>query len=316
METFECTLRDSEKDLGSRLKGYEREFETVIDPNMHLVVRIDGHKFSKYTEGFVKPFDKVLSKAMELTTIDLLEKFSAYCAYTQSDEITLIIPSLKDRSIDNRASTDHKLDKRIRKDWEHFFGGRVQKTVSLISAYTTMRFNIHMHELLPRIGFDYPWEYGITHENVNKQHNMWLEYLNLIQYKKLGNAWFDCRVYGVLDDAEAFNSVMWRVRDAEKNSRSMFAQAYCSHKELQKLTGEEQVQYCLEKTGKNWVEVEDRYKYGILVKREQYEGEGLNPKTQQKVKTIRTRTVTWSERLTRYSEGSKNLVMAQFKESV
>lgn len=304
---MECTLRDSEKDLGTRLKGYEREFETTIDPNMHLVIRIDGHKFSKYTKGFKKPYDPILSKAMELTTMDLLEKFNAYTGYTQSDEITLIIPSLKDKTVDNREKPYHKLDHKIRKDWEHFFGGRVQKTVSLVSAYTTMRFNIHMANLLKDAMEEF--DYTCSLEDLTKEEKYWA----LITSEKLGNAWFDCRVYGVKDSAEAFNSVMWRIRDAEKNSRSMFAQTYCSHKELQRLTGEEQVKYCLEKTGKDWGEVEDRYKYGILVKREQYEGEGLNPKTQQKVKTIRSRVVTWAERLTRYSASNEAMVMAQYK---
>lgn len=295
-----CPLRDTEKDLGTRLKGYEKEFETTIDPNKHIVCRIDGHKFSKYTKGFRKPYDDVLSKAMELTTVDLVEKFNAYTGYTQSDEITLIIPSLKDVTVDNRKDKKrHKIHKRIREDWEHSFGGRVQKTVSLISAYTTMRFNKHMGLLALKA-----WDYSDTEE--------WQKYCSVLD-EKVGNAWFDCRIYGVEDEAEAFNSVMWRIRDAEKNSRSMFAQVYCSHRELQNLTGQEQVAYCLEKTGRDWEKVEDRYKYGILVKREQYEHVGYNPKSESTVKTIRSRPVTWSERMTAYSKEGVKSIMSQYR---
>lgn len=66
------------------------------------------------------------------TTKDLVERFSAYTGYTQSDEITLFIPSLKDVTVDNRkkkGKNGHKLHKRIRDDWTHGFSGRVQKNV-------------------------------------------------------------------------------------------------------------------------------------------------------------------------------------------
>ena len=43
-----------------------------------------------------------------------------------------------------------------------------------------------------------------------------------VMKKKIGKAWFDARVFGVESDEEAFNSVMWRVRDCVKNARSMF----------------------------------------------------------------------------------------------
>ena len=104
--------------LGGRLKGYEADYEISIEPEKHLVVRIDGHKFSKYTRGFLKPFDEILSKAMELTTKDLLEEFNAYTGYTQSDEITLVIPSLM--TVEKHRGENRPL-------WKHSYNGRIQK---------------------------------------------------------------------------------------------------------------------------------------------------------------------------------------------
>jgi len=291
--------------LGDRMKYYESQYEQEIKPEQHLCVRIDGHKFSKFTNGFKKPFDSILSKAMELTTMDLLEEFSAYTAYTQSDEITLIIPSLKDNTVDNRKSTKHKLHKTIRADWKHEYSGRVQKMSSLIAGFTTMKFNKHLNDEANRY-----YDSNITTytEEIDR------EYITNIFAKKLGNAWFDCRIYGVDSDEEAFNSVLWRIRDAEKNSRSMFAQAYCSHKELQNMTGLEQVQFCKEKTGEDWNLVDDRYKYGILIKKEYFLKpiEGGNMDYSQGEFVQRSRVISWAQHMT-FSDENVKLIMAKVK---
>ena len=108
---------------------------------------------------------------------------------------------------------------------------------------------------------------------------------------------------------------MWRVRDAVKNSKSMFAQTYCSHKELQNKTGPEQVQYCLEKTGKDWNDVENRYKFGILVKKEK----SLKPIPEgtmdygQSEFVERSRVISFSQELTSFSDKNVQLIMAKYK---
>lgn len=291
--------------LGGRLKGYEKDYESKVEPEKHIIVRIDGHKFSKYTKGFEKPFDSILSKAMELTTIDLVDEFKAVTGYTQSDEITLVIPSLKDVTVDNRKKKTHKVHKRIRDDWEHTHGGRVQKMVSLISAFTTMRFNLHLAKEIETqtMAEQEHWSNAFRPSREEDEFRKRMS----TYYSKVGNAWFDARIYGVEEEDEVFNSVMWRVRDAEKNSRSMFAQTYCSHKELQKKTGIEQVEYCKDKTGKDWNEVEDRYKYGILVKKETYMKDGQDGPVQ------RTRLVSFTEPLTTYSKDAVDMVMRMYK---
>jgi tRNA(His) guanylyltransferase len=297
--------------LGGRLKGYESDYESVVESDKHIMVRIDGHHFSKYTKGVVKPFDRILSEAMVLVTKDLVERFDAYTGYTQSDEISLFIPSLKDVTVDNRKSTKHKLNKRVRDDWSHGFGGRVQKMCSLISAYTTMSFNKHFTALIPKIGFDFPEDYGME----DATHNEWIEYINTLS-KKAGNAYFDARMYGVPDEDEVFNSFMWRVRDAEKNSRSMFAQAYCSHKQLQNMNGVQQVEFCLEKSGKDWNLVHDSYKYGTLVKKELYDKTVAHPLPSfpEATTTVqRSRIVEFSEALTSYNEKDVKMIMSKYK---
>jgi len=109
------------------LLNIEKVSEVILDNKKHIIVRLDGHHFSKH--GFTKPFDNDFEKAMIKTAKDVFKRFGAYTAFTQSDEITLFIPSL--------WNEDDK------KEWVHIFGGRVQKIVSLTAAFATMCFNGH-----------------------------------------------------------------------------------------------------------------------------------------------------------------------------
>lgn len=266
--------------LGGRMKGYEKDYGFSIPNEHHMIIRIDGHHFSKFTKTFIKPFDPVLSKAMELTTHDLVDRFDAVLGYTQSDEISLIIPTLLIPKVDLVLKNPSNLyNEKRRESWTHIFSGRVQKIVSLIAAYTTLRFNYHLRKYANEEIF-YTLHDGVPY--------------------------FDARCYGVPTNEEAFNSILWRARDAEKNSRSMFAQAYCSHKSLLNKTGEEQVQFCLETTGKDWNKEQDIFKYGILIKKEVY----------QKVISLdesvtRTRIISFAKHLT-YSEENVNLIMSNY----
>jgi len=108
---------------------------------------------------------------------------------------------------------------------------------------------------------------------------------------------------------------MWRCRDAQKNSISMFAQTYCSHKELQHKNGLEQAQYCKEKTGKDWETVSDRYKYGILFKREKYlkPVDSASMDYAQNDFVERSRVVSWSEKITSFSEEDVKMIMRKYK---
>jgi ABC-type uncharacterized transport system auxiliary subunit len=133
---------------------------------------------------------------------------------------------------------------------------------------------------------------------------------------KSGKAWFDARVFGVPSKEEAFNAVMWRIRDAEKNSRSMFAQTFCSHKELLNKNGKEQTEYCLNKTGNDWNSIDDRYKYGILIKKMEYTKMIELDKIQvfsDVAEVKRTKLVSWSEKLTKFSDENVNLIIRKLK---
>ncbi len=84
-----------------------------------VLVRLDGHRFSRLTAGFHKPYDSRIFQAMLRTTADLLSHLNPDTAYTQSDEITLLFC--------NPARAPP-------------FSGKVQKMASLAAALCSVRF--------------------------------------------------------------------------------------------------------------------------------------------------------------------------------
>jgi len=277
---YNCEEKTKEEEhvskIEDRMKTYEKQFESIVPSHEHIIVRIDGHKFSKFTKGFKKPFDWVFLEAMDATMLDLVEKFQAYVGYTQSDEITLLLPSL--------ILTEEK------ETHQHIFNGRVQKIASLVSAYTTMRFNTHFSYNIATM------KEQIMGDPYQGDMELYFQYL-----KKEGEAWFDARVFGVPSNEEAFNVFLWRNRDCVRNSKAMFAQAYCSHKELKNKNVEDQIGYCKYKTGADWHDIPSRYKFGLFVKKTQYIKEAKEvPEFSSnlcKELVVRSKLETWSEKL-------------------
>lgn len=240
-------------ELGDRLKEYEKRSETNISADEYLIIRIDGHKFSKFTKGFLRPFDDVFREVMVKTTEELHERFNAYTSYTQSDEITLFIPIMEDKMQGQNRP--------------HQFNGRTQKIASLASSYATVCFNKHLSLLVTMYKsiIDENDKFNVYRMTRKKE---WDYYTKLVS--KCNLAYFDARVFGVPNISEVANVFIWRSRDCIKNSKATFAQAYCSHKELQNMNSEEQIQYTLEKYNQDWNTIEDKYKFGYLIKKELY----------------------------------------------
>lgn len=77
-------------------------------PGAWMILRIDGRSFSKFTESsFEKPFDARFHEGMVGASQRLLREFSALYAYTESDEISLLLPRdsrLFDREVEKLVS--------------------------------------------------------------------------------------------------------------------------------------------------------------------------------------------------------------------
>ena len=77
---------------------------------------------------------------------------------------------------------------------------------------------------------------------------------------------FDCRVWNVPNTIEGANVFLWREKDASKNSISMAASAYYSHKLLMNKNSSEK-QEMLWKKGINWNDYPSEFKRGTFIQK-------------------------------------------------
>lgn len=119
-------------EFGSRMKGYENVFRHYLPKRMPVIVRIDGKAFHTYTKDLVKPFDENLAKAFWETSIELCKNVAGCkLAYTQSDEITLLLTN------NDKLTT------------QAYFDNNLQKIVSVIASEATAAFNDAIRKYYP-----------------------------------------------------------------------------------------------------------------------------------------------------------------------
>lgn len=108
----------------TRMREGERFHALRLPPDVWPIIRVDGHGFSRFTQThYQKPFDPAFHDAMIETARTLLRDLSGVYAYTQSDEISVLLP----------------------RDWA-MFDREVEKLVSLsagIASATWTRFSGH-----------------------------------------------------------------------------------------------------------------------------------------------------------------------------
>jgi len=116
-----------------------------------------------------------------------------------------------------------------------FFDGRIAKMTSQLAAQATLFFYRQVVEVMPEFKDKMPT--------------------------------FDARVWSVPNRTEAINSLLWREADATKNSVSMAARHYFSHKELHGKSWS-QMQDMLHSKGINWNDYAPVFKRGIYIQRQ------------------------------------------------
>lgn len=110
---------------GDRMKQYELATRTTLPPRTFTIVRVDGKAFHTYLRSAAKPFDPEVMQAMQEAAIRLCREMGgARFAYTQSDEISVLLTDLDPKS-------------------QAWFGGQVQKIASVAASIATGTFNDH-----------------------------------------------------------------------------------------------------------------------------------------------------------------------------
>jgi tRNA(His) guanylyltransferase len=118
-------------EFGDRMKEYEMvEAGRRFIPLLPVIARLDGCNFSSFTKGFARPYDDRMMGLMTETAKHLVDFTHACCAYTQSDELSLVFYSDTIKS-------------------QIFLGGRIQKMTSRLAARASSHFTRLLPEYIP-----------------------------------------------------------------------------------------------------------------------------------------------------------------------
>lgn len=208
-------------------------------PNCWFIFFIDGKNFSSYLKKYKrpqKPFSDVILKAMDYTLKNLCENIPGVrVGYTQSDEITLLA------KYQNEETGEYS---------DPWYGGRVWKLVSLAASYASVFFNQYLIQEIAKT--------PASAEDISSM---------LLGFKA---AVFDCKVWNVSEDNDAYAWLSERNIDCIRNSKNQVAQAWMSHKSLLGKSSDECIQLLEEQHGVSWnKDFSEREKYGSLaIKRE------------------------------------------------
>ncbi len=120
------------KNLKEKCEFYRSLTDYKLMPNSYVLVMVDGHCFSRLIKNkFKKPFDDKFIQMMNETAKYLCEEVQGVkFAYTQSDEISLLITDFETPTTDS------------------YFSFRLCKMQSLIAAAATAKFNQMYYKLV------------------------------------------------------------------------------------------------------------------------------------------------------------------------
>lgn len=196
-------------------KDVEDKFKNFLNKKQYAILRVDGKNFSKLTkEKFAGyPFDENFNLCMKAVAQKLLQEVQgAIWAYVQSDEVSVCF---SDKNKENS---------------ELWFGGNVQKIVSVSAAQSTTSF-MEMYSALLK-----SYNFSIS---------------------------FDARCFSLPDVADTHRYMTSRQINCIRNASSMLAGKYFSHKELMGKSGREKISMCVGKE-LDWDNMNKHNKYGTL----------------------------------------------------
>lgn len=225
--------------LKEKCEYYRGLNDSRLVPNSYVMVMLDGRSFSKNIKNhFKKPFDEDFIEMMNETAKYVCANVQGCkMAYTQSDEISLIITDFEDINTDS------------------FFGLRNNKLHSIIASLATSKFNQLMIE------------YAFENAAIVKAEFNLKNIKNIINATKLYQ--FDCKCWNVPSWNDAFAWLLYRQIDCIRNSKQQAAQSYLSHKELVGNECDKQIEMLKDAHGIDWyTEYNDGMKYGRFIYRD------------------------------------------------
>lgn len=214
--------------IGDRMKRYEGAARVYLTPRMPLIVRIDGRAFHTYTKKL---------RAGRTST----DPWNGILRDALTEAARELLREISGAKIAYLQSDEISVlvtdyDKRSSQPW---FDKSLSKMCSVSASIATMAFNNHIREYVDR---------GFASASCP------------------ATATFDSRAYCVPRE-DVTNYFVWRQRDAEKNSISMLAQHYFSHRELHGKSGPEKKDMLAREHGIRWESLHPWKKRGWCVGR-------------------------------------------------
>lgn len=263
------------KSLDVRMKEYELAYKYKLTPRSYVIIRLDGKNFSKYTAKLEKPFDSDLSDAMNETAKALCDEFNCKFAYTQSDEISLVITDIGNLEA------------------EMIHGGSIQKLCSLTASVATAKFN-EVRNMQYLMGLNKE----MLMDSIDKEF--------VLDLPK--QAYFDARVFIVPNQIEVVNYMIFRQQDGTRNSVSMAAHALLGHKATMNKSGAEKQEMMFQERGVNWNDYPTKFKRGVVIFKETYYKDVLLPYSNDDIPVMVT------AQRTRWSVDTETPIFTQDKE--
>jgi len=266
--------------MGDRIKAYEaRETERRAMAGVPLVVRVDGRSFSAFTAGLARPFDMDFADLMLETAKYLLENLDgARVAYTQSDEISLVLdpfgtPSadevlrtlelLLDRAGPAEPEPEDDLDV-----LEALDDPRPDTRESLKSLIESIRQGAPPPERV--IDFMFRGRlHKLTSVSAGMATARFLKGALALWPERCERSLpvFDSRVFEVPSRIEAVNALAWREVDAMKNAVSMAARAHFRPEDLHGKSAPEMRRMLREERGVEFDHYPVRLRRGVYLQR-------------------------------------------------
>lgn len=154
-------------DLDTKMRVYEQSLDQVLLPELFLVARLDGNRFTRLTKDVCKfeaPFDEHFRDMMVETVKSLMNYgFRVIYGYTESDEISLLFHPEEDT-----------------------FGRKVRKYNSLLAGVASSAFSMQLGKqavfdcrmvplpTLERVQDYFLWRQEDAHRNSLNSHCYWM----------------------------------------------------------------------------------------------------------------------------------------------
>ncbi len=216
--------------LGDRMKTYETVSKNFLVRRMPVIIRLDGKAFHTYTKKLLKQLDPNKEDAPYNTQLHniMVETMMFLCNNIQNVKFGYT-------QSDEISLLLIDYEKLTTEQW---FKGNIQKMASVSASLATGYFNYLVQSL------------SLVDEDV-----------------KLPLAFFDSRVYNIPKE-EVANYMLWRQKDATRNSIQMFGHFHFGHKKLHKKSNKDILDLLIEEKHINWNSEHTWKKRGTVIRKD------------------------------------------------